>query len=377
MSLEDFTDDGWFRNGTLQNEALAEHVLDNLDIITMQGNGAMYIYEDGIYTDVGELRVKQFLTEELGDAYSRHNRAEVIEVVKNKTAKPREDFGEPDEWVCLGNCQYNIETGKQRPHSPEQEYLYKIDTGYSEQATCPKFDQFLAQHVPLGRLKYVWGMFAHALHRGYPTQSAFLLWGDTATGKSTTLRVLEHLIGQENVAAQSVRQLKNGNHALANLYGKQANVIAESPSPQEMRQQEFKALTGGDLIHANPKHQQPFEFYNSATMIFATNDMLALEELDDLEAEFLRRWEQIQYQNTVPESEREDNYYRRFTENEDEMEGILATTLEAAYRMKQRGGLSFEWDELCNYYEDLKGVDKDTKTNRDDGIKVESRWFED
>jgi phage/plasmid-associated DNA primase len=220
-------------------------------------------------------------------------------------------------------------------------------------------------------------MFAHALHRGYPTQSAFLLWGDTATGKSTTLRVLEHLIGQENVAAQSVRQLKKGNHALANLYGKQANVIAESPSPQEMRQQEFKALTGEDLIHANPKHQQPFEFYNSATMIFATNDMLALEELDDLEAEFLRRWEQIQYQNTVPESEREDNYYRRFTEDEDEMEGILATTLEAAYRMKQRGGLSFEWDELCNYYEDLKGVDKDTKTNRDDGIKVESRWFED
>jgi putative DNA primase/helicase len=318
----------------------------------------------------------QFLTEELANDYSRHNRAEVTEVVKNKTAKSRENFGEPNEWGCLGNCQYNIETGERKPHSPDGEYLYKIDVDYNEDATCPKFDRFLVQHVPLGRLKYVWGMFAHSLHRGYPTQSAFLLWGDTATGKSTTLRVLEHLIGQENVAAQSVRQLKNGNHAMANLYGKQANIIAEAPSPQEMKQQEFKALTGGDLIHANPKHQQPFEFYNSATMIFATNDMLDLEDLDDLEAEFLRRWEQIKYQNTVPESEREDNYYRRFTEDEEEMEGILNRALEAAYRMGQRGSLSFEWDELWNYYEDLEERVKDAEDDEDIEGGIESGWFD-
>lgn len=377
MGLEEFTDDSWFIDGSLQSEALADHVLDNLHIVTMEDNEEMYVYESGIYRDIGELRVKQFLTDKLGNAYSRHNRAEVMEVVKNKTAKPREDFGEPNEWVCLGNCQYNIETGEKRSHSPEQEYLYKIDTDYNEQAICPKFDRFLVQHVPLGRLKYVWSMFAHALHRGYPTQSAFLLWGDTATGKSTTLRVLENMIGQENVAAQSVRQLKNGNHAMANLYGKQANIIAEAPSPQEMKQQEFKALTGGDLLHANPKHQDPFEFYNSATMIFATNDMLELEDLDDLEAEFLRRWEQINYQNTVPESEREDNYYRRFTEDEDEMEGILRRTLEAAYRMKQRGGLSFEWDELWDYYEDLEDRVKDGEDDEDIEVEIESGWFED
>jgi putative DNA primase/helicase len=376
MGLEEFTDDSWFKDGSLQSEALADHVLDNLHIVTMEDNEEMYVYENGIYRDIGELRVKQFLTEELGNNYSRHNRAEVMEVVRNKTAKPREDFGEPNEWVCLGNCQYNIETGKKRPHSPEQEYLYKIDTEYNEQAACPKFDRFLVQHVPIGRLKYVWSMFAHALHRGYPTQSAFLLWGDTATGKSTTLRVLENMIGQENVAAQSVRQLKNGNHAMANLYGKQSNIIAEAPSPQEMKQQEFKALTGGDLLHANPKHQDPFEFYNSATMIFATNDMLELGDLDDLEAEFLRRWEQINYKNTVPESEREDNYYRRFTENKDEMEGILRRTLEAAYRMKQRGGLSFEWDELWNYYEDLEEREKDTEDDEDTEVEIESGWFE-
>ena len=377
MGIEEFTNDPWFKHGSLQTEALANHVLDNLHIVTLEDNGEVYVYEDGIYKDVGELRIKQFLTEELANDYSRHNRAEVMEVVKNKTAKPRENFGEPNEWICLSNCQYNLETGKRKPHSPEEEYLYKVDIAYNEDATCPKFDRFLIQHVPLGRLKYVWGMFAHSLHRGYPTQSAFLLWGDTATGKSTTLRVLEHLIGQENVAAQSVRQLKNGNHAMANLYGKQANIIAEAPSPQEMKQQEFKALTGGDLIHANPKHQQPFEFYNSATMIFATNDMLDLNDLDELEAEFLRRWEQIKYQNTVPESEREDNYYRRFTEDKDEMEGILWRTLEAAYRMKQRGSLSYEWESLRAYYTEITESGKDDGDSGDKQANPESKRFKD
>jgi len=377
MGIEEFTNDSWFKNGSLQTEALANHVLKNLHIVTMEDNGEMYVYENGIYKDMGELRIKQFLTEELANDYSRHNRAEVMEVVKNKTARSRENFGEPNEWVCLGNCQYNIETGERKPHSPDGEYLYKIDVDYKEDATCPKFDCFLAQHVPLRRIKYLWDMFAHSLHRGYPTQSAFLLWGDTATGKSTTLRVLEHLIGQENVAAQSVRQLKNGNHAMANLYGKQANIIAEAPSPQEMKQQEFKALTGGDLIHANPKHQQPFEFYNSATMIFATNDMLDLNDLDELEAEFLRRWEQIKYQNTVPESEREDNYYRRFTEDKDEMEGILWRTLEAAYRMTQRGSLSYEWESLRAYYTEITESGKNDGDSGDKQANTESKWFKD
>jgi putative DNA primase/helicase len=377
MGIEEFTNDSWFKNGSLQTEALANHVLGNLHIVTLEDNEDVYVYEDGIYKNMGELRIKQFLTEELANDYSRHNRAEVMEVVKNKTAKSRENFGEPNEWVCLGNCQYNIETGERKPHSPDGEYLYKIDVDYNEDATCPKFDCFLAQHVPLGRLKYVWSMFAHSLHRGYPTQSAFLLWGDTATGKSTTLRVLEHLIGQENVAAQSVRQLKNGNHAMANLYGKQANIIAEAPSPQEMKQQEFKALTGGDLIHANPKHQQPFEFYNSATMIFATNDMLDLNDLDELEAEFLRRWEQIKYQKTVPESEREDNYYRRFTEDKDEMEGILSRTLEAAYRMKQRGSLSYEWESLDAYYTEITESGKYDGDSGDKQANPGSKRFKD
>ena len=370
MGIDEFMTDEYFKNGSLQSEELADDVLKELDIVTMEDNGEMYVYEGGVYNNVGELRVKQLLTDILENDYSRHCRAEVMEVVRNKTAKSRVDFGQSEEWLCLGNCQYNIETGETEAHSPADEYLYKVDIDYNEDAACPKFDQFLVQHVPIHRLKIVWGMFAHALHRGYPTQSAFLLWGDTATGKSTTLRVLEQLIGQENVAAQSIRQLKRGNHAKANLYGKQANIIAEAPSPQEMKQQEFKALTGGDLIHANPKHQDPFEFYNSATMIFATNDMLEMEDLNELEAEYLRRWEQINYINPVTQAEREDKYYRRFTEDEDEMEGILKRTLEAAYRMSQRGGLSFEWEELVTHYEDLDEEVEDGESDIDLNIEI-------
>jgi putative DNA primase/helicase len=362
MGLEDFMVDQWFKNGSLQSDKLSDNVLDNLDIVTMEDTEEMYVYEDGIYRDVGELRVRQFLTDKLGDRYSQHIRREVMEVIENKTAKPRSEFGREDHWICLGDCQYNIRTGETKDHHPDDEYLYKVDIDYNSDAACKKFDRFLANHVPVGRIKTIWGMYGHSLHRGYPTQSAFLLWGDTATGKSTTLRVLEHLIGQENVAAQSVRQLKTDNHAAANLYGKQANIVAEAPSPREMKQQEFKALTGGDMIHANPKHRDPFEFYNSATMIFATNDMLDMEELQELNPEYLRRWEPIKFSHQVPEDERIDNYYQAFTEDDEEMQGILYRALEACTRMIEAGSLSFPWEQVEKHYEQLKEQQGDDET---------------
>lgn len=376
MGLEEFSTNQWFKNGALQSDSLADHVLSALDILTLQDTDEMYVYEDGIYKNIGETRVAEFLTEELGDRYSRHIRREVTEVIQNKTRKPRSKFGRSPDWVCLKNCQYNVQTGETKAHSPDDEYLYKVDVAYHEEASCPKFDRFLAEHVPPEKIQTVWCMFAHALHRGYPTQSAFLLWGETATGKSTTLRVLEKLIGMDNVAAQSVRQLKQGNHAKANLYGKQANIVAEAPSPREMKQQEFKALTGGDLVHANPKHREPFEFYNSATMIFATNDLFDMDELDELEAEYLRRWELIPYKNSVPEDQRVDKFYQTFTEDDDEMQGILARTLETLYRMTQRGGLSLQWDELYEYYTEVVERVKVDEDREEGEVEIDSGWFD-
>jgi hypothetical protein len=58
------------------------------------------------------------------------------------------------------------------------------------------------------------------------------------------------------------------------------------------------------------------------------------------------------------------------------MEGILNRALEAAYRMGQRGSLSFEWDELWNYYEDLEERVKDAEDDEDIEGGIESGWFD-
>jgi putative DNA primase/helicase len=355
----------WFKNQSLQREVVAQEFLDEYDIITFRDTEEMYVYEDGIYVPYGEQKLREWLKNKLDNRYTKNIGNEMEEYIQLETYLHRSDFGQSTDWLCLDNCQYNVKTGETKPHNPADKYLSKIEVEYVPEAECPMFDEFLAEHVPIGSIQDVWCMFAHAVHRGYPTQSAFLLWGDTATGKSTTLRVLEELIGHENVAAQSVRQIRNYNHAEAALYGKQANIVSEAPKPEEMKEQEFKALTGGDLIHANPKGKDQFEFYNSATMIFATNDMLGQEAFEELPDEYIRRWEPIKYINSVPKSQREDNYYERFTEDDAEMQGILNRTLEALYRMKKRGGVSFDWQELQQLYMELR-VEKDVQGDKID-----------
>lgn len=336
MSLQDLLPDEakhqqWFGDkGRLKTERLAEHVLDQLDIITFEDTGDVYVYEEGIYLPRGKPAIKQFLTDELGDRYSTHIRSETIEVIQNKTAKRREEFGMPLDWVCLEDCQVNLRTGEQKQHDPADEYLSKITVPLSPDATCTEFELFLWEHTT--DPSKVWTMFAHALHRGYPSHSAFLLWGDTATGKSTTLRILEHILGRENTSATSIRQIRTDNHATANLYGKQANIVSEAPSPKEMQCQEFKSLTGGDPMQANPKFKQPFSFTNSAAMIFACNlsDMPDAGELQELPDEYQRRWEFIRFKNTVPESERVHRYETEFVEDDKELQGIVRKALERA-----------------------------------------------
>jgi hypothetical protein len=60
MGIEDFTTDQWFKNGSLQTEALADHVLDNLHIVTVKDSG------ECLSTRVSESVSKQPMSTELG-----------------------------------------------------------------------------------------------------------------------------------------------------------------------------------------------------------------------------------------------------------------------------------------------------------------------
>jgi putative DNA primase/helicase len=91
-------------------------------------------------------------------------------------------------------------------------------------------------------------------------QTAFMLLGPGANGKSTFINLLRALVGPENVAAIPLHQFDDDRFATAGLYGKLANTFADLDSRALSSSSMFKAITGGDAIQAERKFRPAFTF---------------------------------------------------------------------------------------------------------------------
>jgi putative DNA primase/helicase len=118
-------------------------------------------------------------------------------------------------------------------------------------------------------------------------QKAILLLGDGSNGKSTYLRGCEAFIGRQNIAALSLHKLEQDRFALARLVGKLANICYDLPTAHLSSTSNFKALTGGDVLLAERKFCDSFEFLPFCKVIFSANRP---PHSDDATHGFFRRW---------------------------------------------------------------------------------------
>ena len=174
-------------------------------------------------------------------------------------------------------------------------FLKKIPIKYNPNADCPKIKEFINQIMREEDVVVLQELAGYCLWKDYPIQKAFALVGEGSNGKSTFLRLLTKLLGKENVSSISLQDLVNNRFAVANLYGKLANIFADLPPEILKDTAKFKMLTGGDIITAEKKFKNPFKFYNYAKLIFSCNRLPVT--YDDTTA-FFRRWVIINFPNT-------------------------------------------------------------------------------
>jgi putative DNA primase/helicase len=99
------------------------------------------------------------------------------------------------------------------------------------------------------------------------------IYGPPSTGKSTFLRVLQAVVGAENTAAVTLRDLAKDPFAAADLYGKSLNVVHDMSKPTPKEVEWFAKVTSDEPIAACRKYGKPFTFTNHAMMVFAANDI--------------------------------------------------------------------------------------------------------
>ena len=171
--------------------------------------------------------------------------------------------------------------------------------------------------------------FGYCLTRDTRQQKFLIIQGVGGTGKSTLIKLLEHMIGDENISHISLSELTE-RFAAIGLKDKQLNSCSELSGKELQDTARLKKITGEDVLRGEAKGKDAISFRSCAKLIFATNDLpLVKNEKND---GFYRRL-LVLTMNRKPEAPQEDF----FEKLEMELPYFLHLCVDALERMYQHG----------------------------------------
>ncbi len=165
-----------------------------------------------------------------------------------------------------------------------------------------------------------------------PIKKAFLLIGDTDTGKSTYLNLIEALVGRDNVSNIKLQHLTDPKEEFmkASIYRKLVNIYADLPSEALKNIGDFKVLTGGDTVPIRRLYKEAFMWKPYVKFIFSANKPPMVRDADEA---FWNRWIVIEFVNKIPKERRIPKFHLKLLP---EASNILALSIIAFYNVYRR-----------------------------------------
>lgn len=350
---------------------------------------AEYLEEEGIYRIHPDAKrsptIRNACIGLLGYRYHDRHVGSVESVVR-KELEARGLFVVPPEgaWIHVKNGWLNWKTMEFEGHSPERRSLYKLNVDYVPEAKCPKVTKFLQRATTLddgqNQVAQIWDTASQLLDTRTAPVKALSLAGPPRSGKGTFSRLLEAIVPKTLRCSVGLRALSEDAHSSAGLYAKRLNVIGEADQVYIADTSTFNRAFGEDPITANPKYQQPFDFYNTALWLFLQND---LPQIADSSGAFVSRLTPIQFVESHVGREDRGLGQRLLTE----LPGILNELVSALRARDARGGgflpghpsvveyFSSETNPLMQFWKECVQVAPDDVWASDDKKTVKEEWL--
>ena len=363
---------------------------DKYDLMAVRGDDdTLYRYHDdtGIYEKGAEYDIGQILDRELGRYYSQHERREILGRLKEHVVdRDALNAGDKDtQLVCVENGVLDVETRELHEHDPEYRFTNRLPVEYDPDAEPDTYDEFTNEITRReAEAKTLNELLGNALLDDYRYEYVLFLFGEGANGKSTWLSVVRALLGEENTSSETLQRLAENRFSSARLVGKMANIAEDLPDRKINDMGTIKDLSGGGMVPAEQKNQDPFDFRNRAKLMFAANSPPVLGErtwaVKRRLAPIYLPYRFVDDPGDDPhEKPREYGLDDELTTDE-ELSGILNRALDGLDRLRENGDISLpeDPDERLDLYEKhsdaIKAFKVDCLTNtseRSDEIRKE------
>lgn len=287
---------------------------DEYHVRVRRDNGGIWAYDDGVWTTEGERILRHAGRKALGPMNYGAN--VLAELKAQARSDPRAEvagdaFGVDPGTVALENGLLDLEaaaTGEDalRDLRPDDYALARLPVEYDRNARCAEWEELVDEWAEEGKADALQEFVGYCLHIGaLPIHRVLLLVGSGANGKSVFLHTVRSLLGDENTAEIGVQTLANEENAVADFYGKLANIDDDLSSRKlGAGLGMFKKLSAGNPVRARQLYGEGFSFDATGKQLYSANEVPDVDVGDDDEA-FWRRWLLVEFPNHYAPAERD------------------------------------------------------------------------
>lgn len=276
---------------------VARQLINRIGPIASDPSGSFWTYDRGVYIYADDVVLKR-LYHMIGDRFSATILTNTKLAVRAKA--PLLDLTRAPNPGVMNFINGTLEwrtSDEPQTHSPKHLSTTQFPYAWDADATCPKFDHWLNTMLEPDQITLAWKILGYMMLSGNPLQSAFLLYGKGSNGKSTFAHVIEHLVGDPNVSAVSLKEL-NERFGTSDIIGKIANVVGDIDSEYQMSTATIKQVTGGDAIRFERKGRDGFRAVLWATCLFSANKIPGTSDRSEGYAE---RWVPLHFKRKASE----------------------------------------------------------------------------
>lgn len=295
----------------------------------------------GTWKAIPDRKLKQLvqnIIENQGAAITRGAVDSVTDVLKSEIFRPEHEWNLERNVINVmnGELRWNGTAWELHAHCREHYLTTQLPLEYDTKAQCPRFIKFL-EEIFAGdpdandKARALLEMIGYTLtcHTGF--ERFILLVGNGGNGKSIILDVIRLLVGSVNVCAVQPSEFSN-KFQRAHLHLKLANLVTEIAEGTTIADAELKSIVSGELITAEHKNKDPFDFQPYATCWFGTNHMPHTRDFSDA---IFRRALVVRFNNTFKAGVNADTTLKGKLAKE--LQGILNMALRAYGDAVQRG----------------------------------------
>ena len=245
--------------------------------------GSVYIYDKTHYRKTTKPEIRNFSLEHFQPLAKAIERSEFYGYVEDSFIT-NESFlsnSNNEGMINFKNGVLDLESGELLPHDPAYQFFYCLPFEYDPKAKCPTWDKYI-KSVTVDRqcLEDILHEYMGYIVRGgeYIYHKALILSGGGQNGKSTFLKMINKLVGENNASNTSITAISQDKFMVSSLHGKLVNFSEEEPVSCFKETGKFKHITGNTETVAQFKYGQPFQMINKAKIVITYNELPYLSD---------------------------------------------------------------------------------------------------